>query len=167
MIILIILIILPTRTLHHYKHVRRRPRAAAEEADHHCHQILPVRRLWWYLCRVGRVCCIAGGRLGRNFPLTSSCFTPCIHPSSSQPFDLVKVRMQTAPDGFYKGTLDCFTKTVKTDGIRGLYRGMSTPLIGVTPIFAVSFWVCGMGQCGGFCNYYKSSNPTRIDRQLS
>ncbi|RUS12861.1 mitochondrial carrier domain-containing protein, partial [Endogone sp. FLAS-F59071] len=63
-----------------------------------------------------------------------------------QPFDLVKVRMQTAPDGLYKSTLDCFAKTVSADGIRGLYRGMSTPLIGVTPIFAVSFWSYDLGK---------------------
>lgn len=60
--------------------------------------------------------------------------------SKRQPFDLVKVRLQTT-EGVYKSTFDCFSQTVKKDGIRGLYRGMSTPLIGVTPIFAVSFWV--------------------------
>ena len=27
----------------------------------------------------------------------------------------------------------------------GLYRGMSSPLIGVTPMFAVSFWSYGLG----------------------
>jgi solute carrier family 25 carnitine/acylcarnitine transporter 20/29 len=57
-----------------------------------------------------------------------------------QPFDLVKVRLQTT-EGIYKSTFDCFAQTVKKDGITGLYRGMSTPLVGVTPIFAVSFWV--------------------------
>ncbi|KAL2726461.1 mitochondrial ornithine transporter 1 [Vespula squamosa] len=40
-----------------------------------------------------------------------------------QPLDTVKVKMQTFPS-IYKGMLNCFVKTVKTDGIiRGLYAG--------------------------------------------
>lgn len=58
----------------------------------------------------------------------------------SQPFDLVKVRLQTS-EGVYKNTADCFKQIVKKDGIFGLYRGMATPLASITPIFAVSFWV--------------------------
>ena len=30
--------------------------------------------------------------------------------------------------------------------IRGLYRGMSAPLVGVTPIFATCFWGYDMGK---------------------
>ncbi|KAF9479727.1 carnitine/acyl carnitine carrier [Pholiota conissans] len=56
------------------------------------------------------------------------------------PFDLTKTRMQTAAPGAYKGALDVVKKTVAQDGITGLYRGMVPPLLGVTPIFAVSFW---------------------------
>lgn len=37
--------------------------------------------------------------------------------------DTVKVKMQTFPS-IYKGMINCFVKTVKTDGIiRGLYAG--------------------------------------------
>ena len=57
------------------------------------------------------------------------------------PFDLVKVRMQTADKGVYSGALDVVKKGLARDGFRGLYRGVSAPLIGVTPMFAVSFWV--------------------------
>ncbi|KAI4502628.1 hypothetical protein M0802_002540 [Mischocyttarus mexicanus] len=40
-----------------------------------------------------------------------------------QPLDTVKVKMQTFPL-IYKGMINCFVKTVKTDGIiRGLYAG--------------------------------------------
>ncbi|XP_047352674.1 mitochondrial ornithine transporter 1 isoform X1 [Vespa velutina] len=40
-----------------------------------------------------------------------------------QPLDTVKVKMQTFPS-IYKGMINCFVKTVKTDGIiRGLYAG--------------------------------------------
>ncbi|KAF9285689.1 mitochondrial carrier domain-containing protein [Linnemannia elongata] len=62
------------------------------------------------------------------------------------PFDLAKVRIQTSPTGTYKGTFDVFGKSLKADGVRGLYRGMSTPLVGVTPIFAVSFWAYDLGK---------------------
>ncbi|KAJ1950919.1 carnitine transporter, partial [Dispira parvispora] len=44
------------------------------------------------------------------------------------------------------GTLDVFRQTLAKDGVRGLYRGMATPLVGVTPIYAVCFWGYDMGQ---------------------
>ncbi|KAJ7099615.1 hypothetical protein C8R43DRAFT_1092346 [Mycena crocata] len=56
------------------------------------------------------------------------------------PFDLTKTRLQTAPTGVYTGAIDVVKKTVAKDGITGLYRGMVPPLLGVTPIFAISFW---------------------------
>jgi len=56
------------------------------------------------------------------------------------PFDLTKTRLQTAAPGVYSGALDVVKKTVARDGVTGLYRGMVPPLLGVTPIFAVSFW---------------------------
>ncbi|KAF8167748.1 carnitine acyl carnitine carrier [Crassisporium funariophilum] len=56
------------------------------------------------------------------------------------PFDLTKTRLQTAAPGAYTGAIDVVKKTVARDGITGLYRGMVPPLLGVTPIFAVSFW---------------------------
>ncbi|KAI9014354.1 mitochondrial carrier domain-containing protein [Phycomyces nitens] len=62
-----------------------------------------------------------------------------------QPFDLVKVRLQTS-EGVYKNTADCFKKIVAKDGILGLYRGMATPLASVTPIFAVSFFSYDLGK---------------------
>ena len=62
------------------------------------------------------------------------------HYESSQPFDLVKVRMQTS-HGLYKNTFDCFKQILKNDGVLGMYRGMATPLASITPIFAVSFFV--------------------------
>lgn len=56
------------------------------------------------------------------------------------PFDLTKTRLQTAAPGTYKGALDVVRKTLARDGVTGMYRGMVPPLLGVTPIFAVSFW---------------------------
>lgn len=51
------------------------------------------------------------------------------------PFDLVKVRLQTAEQGVYKSAIDVVRKSVAKDGLgRGLYAGVSAPLVGVTPM---------------------------------
>ncbi|MCJ1330267.1 carnitine transporter [Thelotrema lepadinum] len=63
------------------------------------------------------------------------------------PFDLVKVRLQTAEKGVYNGALDVVRRTIAREGLaRGLYAGVSAPLVGVTPMFAVSFWGYDLGQ---------------------
>lgn len=63
------------------------------------------------------------------------------------PFDLVKVRLQTAERGVYSSAIDVVRKSVARDGLRrGLYAGVSAPLVGVTPMFAVSFWGYEIGQ---------------------
>jgi len=63
------------------------------------------------------------------------------------PFDLVKVRLQTADRGVYTGAIDVVKRTVAREGLaRGLYAGVSAPLVGVTPMFAVSFWGYDMGK---------------------
>ncbi|KAL6246606.1 carnitine transporter [Rhinocladiella similis] len=63
------------------------------------------------------------------------------------PFDLVKVRLQTAEKGVYSGAMDVVRKTIAREGLaRGLYAGVSAPLVGVTPMFAVSFWGYDMGK---------------------
>lgn len=49
------------------------------------------------------------------------------------PFDTVKVRLQSQPSHLplrYTGPLDCFRQSFRTDGIRGLYRGISAPMTG-------------------------------------
>ncbi|PWW74094.1 mitochondrial carrier [Tuber magnatum] len=66
---------------------------------------------------------------------------------SGHPFDLVKVRLQTAQKGVYSGAFDVVRKTTAREGMaRGLYAGVSAPLIGVTPMFAVSFWGFDVGK---------------------
>jgi hypothetical protein len=51
------------------------------------------------------------------------------------PFDLVKVRMQTAEKGVYNGAMDVLRKGIARDGlVKGLYAGVSAPLVGVTPM---------------------------------
>ncbi|EFE43260.1 hypothetical protein TRV_01928 [Trichophyton verrucosum HKI 0517] len=49
------------------------------------------------------------------------------------PFDTVKVRLQSQPDGRplrYTGPIDCFRQSLRQEGIQGLYRGISAPLLG-------------------------------------
>jgi solute carrier family 25 carnitine/acylcarnitine transporter 20/29 len=51
------------------------------------------------------------------------------------PFDLVKVRLQTSERGVYTGAMDVVRKTIAKEGLaRGLYAGVSAPLVGVTPM---------------------------------
>jgi len=64
--------------------------------------------------------------------------------ATGQPFDYVKVLLQTGSN--YKGSLDVVRQTYAKDGIRGFYRGMSAPLIGVTPIYAICFWGYNLGK---------------------
>ena len=63
------------------------------------------------------------------------------------PFDLVKVRIQTASGTTgHMSTFGMLGKTFASEGIRGIYRGVSAPIMAVTPMFAVSFWGYDMGQ---------------------
>ncbi|KAL2793882.1 Anp1-domain-containing protein [Aspergillus keveii] len=45
-------------------------------------------------------------------------------------FDTVKVRLQTSKDGHFKGPLDCVLQTVRKEGVAGLYKGATPPLVG-------------------------------------
>jgi solute carrier family 25 (mitochondrial carnitine/acylcarnitine transporter), member 20/29 len=56
-----------------------------------------------------------------------------------------QVRMQTSSGGG-GSVMGMLGKTVQVEGIRGLYRGVSAPLVAVTPLFALSFWGYDMGQ---------------------
>ncbi|KAK9703575.1 mitochondrial ornithine carrier protein [Basidiobolus ranarum] len=48
------------------------------------------------------------------------------------PLDTVKVRLQSQPAGqrMFEGPWDCLRKTVHHEGFHGLYRGLSSPLVG-------------------------------------
>jgi solute carrier family 25 carnitine/acylcarnitine transporter 20/29 len=57
------------------------------------------------------------------------------------PFDLVKVRLQTSERGVYTGAMDVVRKTVAKEGLaRGLYAGVSAPLVGVTPMCKCTYF---------------------------
>ncbi|QIW98171.1 hypothetical protein AMS68_003689 [Peltaster fructicola] len=65
------------------------------------------------------------------------------------PFDTVKVRLQSQPDHLplaYTGPLDCFKKSLQQDGIRGLFRGLSAPMIGAAAETASLFFTYRIAQ---------------------
>jgi solute carrier family 25 (mitochondrial carnitine/acylcarnitine transporter), member 20/29 len=72
--------------------------------------------------------------------------------------------MQTAGAGASANlsVLGMFMGTFRTEGIRGLYRGVSAPLVAVTPIFAVSFWGYDIGQ-----RMIQYASPSTVDLSLT
>ncbi|AET40110.1 carnitine:acyl carnitine antiporter Ecym_5351 [Eremothecium cymbalariae DBVPG len=72
---------------------------------------------------------------------------------SGHPFDLLKVRCQSNQAS---GTIDAARKILveargksgiaAVNALKGFYKGVIPPLIGVTPIFAVSFWGYDVGK---------------------
>lgn len=45
-------------------------------------------------------------------------------------FDTIKVRLQTSSTTHFTGPLDCLRQTLQREGLRGLYKGASPPLVG-------------------------------------
>ncbi|OJT08979.1 Mitochondrial carnitine carrier [Trametes pubescens] len=78
------------------------------------------------------------------------------------PFDLTKTRLQTAAPGTYTGAVDVVKKALAVDGVKGLYRGVVPPLLGVTPIFAVSFWAYDTSKL-----LILRLTPNRVNKELS
>jgi len=57
------------------------------------------------------------------------------------PFDTLKVRLQaqSIANPVYNGVVDCFKQTVSKEGLKGLYKGMSSPLAGQMAFRATLF----------------------------
>ncbi|XP_078231460.1 mitochondrial ornithine transporter 1 isoform X6 [Callithrix jacchus] len=68
--------------------------------------------------------------------------TACV--LTGQPFDTMKVKMQTFPE-LYRGLTDCCLKTYSQVGFRGFYKGTSPALIANIAENSVLF------MCYGFC----------------
>lgn len=58
-----------------------------------------------------------------------------------QPFDTVKVRLQSSPEGTYSGVGDVIKKLLANEGPKGFYKGTLTPLVGVGACVSVQFSV--------------------------
>lgn len=46
------------------------------------------------------------------------------------PFDTIKVRLQTSNNAQFNGPLQCLAQTVRNEGVKGLYKGATPPLVG-------------------------------------
>ncbi|KYK60461.1 mitochondrial carrier protein [Drechmeria coniospora] len=85
--------------------------------------------------------------------------------SVGHPFDTIKVRLQTTEAARFAGPLQCVVQTVRGEGIRGLYKGATPPLVGwmvmdsvmlgsltvyrrlmAQHVFGVTSWVPGAGD---------------------
>lgn len=77
------------------------------------------------------------------------------------PFDTVKVRLQSQPNDklLYKGPLDCFRKSIHTDGIRGLYRGISAPMTGAAVENSCLFFSYRIAQEALRATVYPGTDP--------
>lgn len=68
------------------------------------------------------------------------------------PLDTLKVRLQTMPAPLpgqapmYAGTVDCIIKTFRGEGLRGFYKGMLSPILGVSPMYAIVFGAYGTAK---------------------
>ncbi|PWA28066.1 hypothetical protein CCH79_00012114 [Gambusia affinis] len=69
--------------------------------------------------------------------------TACV--LSGQPFDTVKVKMQTFPT-MYRGFIHCFISSFKQVGLRGLYKGTTPALLANISENAVLFLSYGLCQ---------------------
>jgi len=54
------------------------------------------------------------------------------------PFDTVKVRLQ-AGHTHYDGAIDCLRKTIRSEGVRALFKGMLSPLLANSSMGAITF----------------------------
>lgn len=56
-----------------------------------------------------------------------------------QPFDMVKVRMQTSAPGTFSSALDCASRVLKNEGPLAFYKGTLTPLLGIGACVSIQF----------------------------
>jgi solute carrier family 25 carnitine/acylcarnitine transporter 20/29 len=60
------------------------------------------------------------------------------------PFDTIKVRLQNDSAKAFAGPTDAFRRTLRREGVRGLFKGIEAPLISSLPIQALVFGVYGV-----------------------
>lgn len=46
------------------------------------------------------------------------------------PFDTIKVRLQTTDNARFRGPVDCLMQTLRKEGVKGIYKGATPPLVG-------------------------------------
>ena len=85
---------------------------------------------------------------------------------SGHPLDTIKVRLQTMPTPapgqlpMFTGVFHCFKKTVKHEGFYGLYKGMSSRIVAITPHAALSFLGFSIGK--EVVSHIKNEQTTKL-----
>lgn len=82
------------------------------------------------------------------------------------PFDTTKTRLQTAPKGFYSGTIDCVRKTMKWEGFSGFYSGIYSPLLGQMIFRACSFSIFHFTS-RSLINTFDNNNNNSIHKETN
>lgn len=97
-------------------------------------------------------------------------FTVCIsvaEGSLQRRFDTVKVRLQTTTKAHFKGPLDCVMQTLRNEGVRGLYKGATPPLIGwmfmYVSVASVTLDIANKLGTGTLCNTTDPYMTNRTD----
>lgn len=81
---------------------------------------------------------------------------------AGNPFDTVKVRLQSAPAGTYNGPIDVVQKLIKNEGLGGFYKGVLTPLVGVGACVSIQFAVNEYMK-----RFFIKRNESLADKMLS
>jgi solute carrier family 25 carnitine/acylcarnitine transporter 20/29 len=55
-----------------------------------------------------------------------------------EPFDTIKVRLQTQPE-VYTSLTQAVTRTIKDEGLQGFYKGTVAPLVGISACVSIQF----------------------------
>uniref|UniRef100_W8AX36 Mitochondrial basic amino acids transporter n=1 Tax=Ceratitis capitata TaxID=7213 RepID=W8AX36_CERCA len=82
------------------------------------------------------------------FDFVAGCVGGCAGVLVGHPLDTVKVhlQMQDVKKPIYRGTFHCISSLIRTDGVKSLYRGMSSPLMGISAVNAIVFGIYGNVQ---------------------
>ena len=60
------------------------------------------------------------------------------------PLEAIRTRLSVSPQSMYSGLTDCFSKTVKAEGPRALYRGCLTSVVGIIPYAGIDLMMSSM-----------------------
>eukprot|EP01095_Lingulamoeba_sp_RSL-Kostka_P004804 TRINITY_DN16020_c0_g1_i1.p1 TRINITY_DN16020_c0_g1~~TRINITY_DN16020_c0_g1_i1.p1 ORF type:complete len:289 (+),score=66.62 TRINITY_DN16020_c0_g1_i1:48-914(+) len=71
---------------------------------------------------------------------------------AGHPLDSIRIRLQTQTKGYYKGISDCILKMSKSEGALSLYKGILSPILGVSFQNALLFLTHGRSK-----NYLEST----------
>ncbi|EAR87187.1 ADP/ATP transporter on adenylate translocase (macronuclear) [Tetrahymena thermophila SB210] len=74
------------------------------------------------------------------------------------PLDYCRTRLANDVGRQYKGLIDCVAKTFKTDGLQGIYRGLSVSLVGIFVYRALYFGTFDTGKRWAFGEDQRKAN---------